>query len=112
RSGSTACITAVLSMVVFIAALLSRSAFSRALTSARGRPASARSSRSIPVSSGMGRLHARSQRLQRAQLQLLDGALALVQTRCNVADAALLDVTLDDHGPLIGGALLHGPGER
>src|SRR5262245_9727469 len=99
-------------MVIVIAALLSRSAFSRALNPARGRSASARSSRSIPVYSGMGSLHARSERLQRALLQLLDGALALPQARRDLADAALLDIALDDHGALVRGQLLDEPEDR
>src|SRR5438105_7705187 len=85
-----------------MAALLSRSVFSRALNSARGTSASARSSQSIPVCSGMAGLHSRSQRFEGAQLQLLDGALAPVQTLRDLADTALLDVPLDDHGALIG----------
>src|SRR5262252_7489005 len=110
--GVTDCFTRVVSMVIVIAALLSRSAFRRALNAARGRSASARSSRSIPVYSGMGGLHARSQRLQRTQLQLLDGALALVQARRDFADAALLDIALDDHGALVGGQLVDGSEDR
>src|SRR6185436_8509335 len=77
-----------------------------ALNPARGRSPSARSSQSMRVYSGTGRLHSRSQRLKRPQLQLLDGPLGLLQLRRHFADAALLDVALDDHGALIGRQLV------
>src|SRR5436853_4678115 len=89
-----------------IAALLSRSAFSRALNAARGRSARARSSHCIPVRSGMAGLHPRPERFERAQLKLLDRALAPVQTLRHLSDAALLDVPFDDYGALIRGQLI------
>src|SRR3954462_5605345 len=87
---------------MLMTAVLSRSAFNRARNAARGMLASACSSRSMR-DSGIGALHAPPQRLQRAELKLFDGAFRLAEAPGDVADAAALDVALDDHRPLIGG---------
>src|SRR5712671_4736214 len=105
--GAVPVVSAVVSVAsVMAAAVLSRSDFSRARNSGRGASASARASQSICGESGIGALHSRSQRLQRPELKLLDGAFALVESRGDLPDAPLLDVAFDDHGPLIGGKLL------
>src|SRR5438477_1112220 len=102
--GVAACRTrAGVSVAVLIRTVLSRSALKRARNAARGMLASACSSRSMRGDSGMGALHSLPQRLQRAELELLDRAFALAEPRGHFADAALLDVALDDHRPLIGG---------
>src|SRR5438132_564229 len=94
------------SVAVLIRTVLSRSALKRARNAARGMLASACSSRSMRGPSGMGALHSLPQRLQRAELELLDRAFALPEPRGHFADAALFDVALDDHRPLIGGQIV------
>src|SRR5947208_9497683 len=91
------------SIAVVMAAVLSSAALKRARNPARGMLASACSSRSMRGDSGIGALHFFPQRLQRAELELLDCAFALAKPRGDLADAALLDVALDDDRPLIGG---------
>src|SRR5262245_6914894 len=51
--------------------------------------------------SGIGTSHPRPQLVQRAELQLLDGALALAEACRDVADAALVDEALDDDVALV-----------
>src|SRR5437762_7048691 len=91
------------SVAVLIRTVLSRSALKRARNAARGMLASACSSRSMRGDSGIGALHFLPQRLQRAELELLDRAFAPAKPRGDLADAAPLDVALDDYRPLIGG---------
>src|SRR5438128_1557611 len=80
-----------------------RSFLSRARNSGRGRSPSMRSmSRCEYLGTGASpHHHSRPQLLQRAQLQLLDGALAPAEACGDVADAALVDEALDDHVALI-----------
>src|SRR5437763_304143 len=105
--GEAAVAPAVVSVAsVMAAAVLSRSDFNRARNSGRGASASARASQSIRGESGIDALHSRSQRLQRAELKLLDGAFALLEPLGDLPEAPLLDVAFDDHGPLIAGKLL------
>src|SRR5882672_4534862 len=71
---------------VMATAILSRSDLSRARNAGRGASNSARSSQSIRGESGIGALHSRSQRVQRAELELLDGAFALPESRGDFPD--------------------------
>src|SRR5262249_3660429 len=120
-------------------ALLSRSAARRALNAARGRshrsraipsssavsgsagraaPGSARTassacaSRSIWARSVMGVPHAGAQALQRAELQLLDGAFRAAERPRDLGDAPLLDEALHDDAPLVQRQSAHQIGER
>src|SRR5262245_34837630 len=59
--------------------------------------------------SGIGASHPRPQLVQRAELQLLDGALALAEACRDVADAALVDEALDDDVALVARELVDQP---
>src|SRR6266496_1168996 len=91
---------------VIIVAILSKSALSCARNLGRGR---SRSACSIcgRVYLGIATPHPLPQRLQRAQLELLDRALGLLQALRDVANAPLVDEPLHDHHPLISGELIH-----
>src|SRR5260370_15965159 len=92
--------------------LLSRSALRCARNSGLGKPPSRRSmSRCEYLGIGGASLqrHPGPQLVQCAQLQLLDRALAPADARGDVADAALVDEALDDHGALIGRKLADEP---
>src|SRR5260370_19559892 len=92
--------------------LLSRSALRCARNSGLGKPPSRRSmSRCEYLGIGGASLqrHPGPQLVQCAQLQLLDRALAPADARRDVADAALVDEALDDHGALIGRKLADEP---
>src|SRR5262245_52774474 len=78
---------------------------SRARNSGRGKSLS-RCSMSRWEYSGIGTSHPRPQLVQRAELQLLDGALALAEACRDVADAALVDEALDDDVALVARELI------
>src|SRR5262245_22566987 len=77
-----------------------KSLLSRARNSGRGSSLSM-CSMSRWEYSGIGASHPRPQLVQRAELQLLDGALALAEACRDVADAALVDEALDDDVALV-----------
>src|SRR5947199_918956 len=71
----------------------------------------ASSSRSTRERSDMGSLHSRAEFLQRAELELLDGAFGLLQPARDFANAPFLHEPLDDHPALILRQLVHEPEE-
>src|ERR1043165_9987244 len=79
---------------------LTRSVLSRSRNSGRGIPSRSRSISRCEYLV-MGPSHAGAHFVQRAQLQLLDGAFALADPRGGLADAALVDEALDNHAPLV-----------
>src|SRR5579859_621718 len=120
----------------FIEILLCKSAFKAALNSGRGKSRRERTRVSILATLGLGRsdrrccgrasmalmtrsscsagerlgmatLHLRAESLQRAELQLLDGSLGLLQACGDFADGALVDEALVDDAPLCGGKFVH-----
>src|SRR5437762_1474450 len=89
-------------MVVVIRVILSSSVLSRARNAGRGASPSIASIAGSEYS-GMAALHAPPQRVERAKLQLLDGALAAAESLGGLANGALVDEPVDDDGPLVGG---------
>src|SRR5579864_268917 len=93
-------------------AVLSSSDRSRSRNSGRGSHPSAASMRAgVHARSGMAALHSRAQRLQRAELQLLDGAFGPAEPRRDVAHAPLMREAFDDDGALRRGQLVDVPEE-
>src|ERR671930_2643119 len=84
--------------------------FNRLRNDGRGRSRSASAICSIVISgSGIAASHPRAQRLERAKLELLDGALRLVHALRDLADAPLVDEPVDDHRTLIRGEGIEWP---
>src|SRR5213080_1264999 len=90
-------------MCPVLSAMRRSSAFSRFRNEGRGRSRSASAICSIVITgSDIAASHPRAQSLERARLELLDGALRLVHTLRDVADAPLVDEPVKDHRALIG----------
>src|SRR5919198_6493009 len=89
-------------MCAVLSAIRARSAFSRLRNEGRGRSRSASAICSIVITrSGIAASHPRAQRFERAELELLDGALGFLQALRDFANAPFVHEPVEDDRALI-----------